>query len=472
MKKFKLTIIALICFILIQTNCVSALSYVMDGYELYEAFNALEQTQIDFVTIYNQLTDYMIENGIQYDDQEKYIRFLAGDDVNIPLTPDNKLDDSMLYWSIRKNVTEDYFVSKAAGFVNETLDIYRLAFKSACGKTKIVGVMDAKKAVEKALNKAKFEVSNAPKTLEVDDVWAVVPNGIINREYISLNNAVDVFWMSEDPNVVSVYRGKLYAKSEGKTTINAYWYGKDKSTSFDVKVVSSSEEDNEVSDESISNSSQYKDEAISIYNKYEGIASETAKKIYELCDLMISPKELSEVLSDMKLYDTSSGLPGVTVEVCSSKAAYFFNDWYDINKQISQFNPTSEADKQIISAVKKIMDQYDRAIISEIGKTIVYWSTVEANGDSDVTKEMHEIRLESVKETKVAYEKCVNAGYLVNTASSYETSIEDDTVQGDSAISDVNKENKVEADSEDKGFFSKVGDFFGGIIDFVTGIFK
>lgn len=140
-KKFKLTISALICFILIQTNCVSALSYVMDGYELYEAFNALEQTQIDFVTIYNQLTDYMIENGIQYDDQEKYIRFLAGDDVNIPLTPDNKLDDSMLYWSIRKNVTEDYFVSKAAGFVNETLDIYRLAFKSACGKTKIVGVM-------------------------------------------------------------------------------------------------------------------------------------------------------------------------------------------------------------------------------------------------------------------------------------------------------------------------------------------
>lgn len=472
MKKFKLTIIALICFILIQTNCVSALSYVMDGYELYEAFNALEQTQIDFVTIYNQLTDYMIENGIQYDDQEKYIRFLAGDDVNIPLTPDNKLDDSMLYWSIRKNVTEDYFVSKAAGFVNETLDIYRLAFKSACGKTKIVGVMDAKKAVEKALNKAKFEVSNAPKTLEVDDVWAVVPNGIINREYISLNNAVDVFWMSEDPNVVSVYRGKLYAKSEGKTTINAYWYGKDKSTSFDVKVVSSNEEDNEVSDESIGSSSQYKDEAVSIYNKYEGTASETAKKIYELCDLMISPKELSEVLSDMKLYDTSSGLPGVTVEVCSSKAAYFFNDWYDVNKQISQFNPTSEADKQIISAVKKIMDQYDRAIISEIGKTIVYWSTVEANGDSDVTKEMHEIRLESVKETKVAYEKCVNAGYLVNTTSSYETSIEDDAVQGDIAISDINKENRVKEDSEDKGFFSKVGDFFGGIIDFVTGIFK
>lgn len=472
MKKIKLTIITLICFILIQTNCVSALSYVMDGYELYEAFNALEQTQIDFVTIYNQLTDYMIENDIQYDDQEKYIRFLAGDDVNVPLTPDNKLDDSMLYWSIRKNVTEDYFVSKAAGFVNETLDIYRLAFKSACGKTKIVGAMDAKKAVEKALNKSKFQVSNAPKILEVDDVWAVVPNGIINREYISLNNAVDVFWMSEDPNVVSVYRGKLYAKGEGKTTINAYWYGKDKSTSFDVKVVSSSEEDNESSNESMGSSSQYKDEAVSIYNKYEGTASETAKKIYELCDLMISPKELSEVLSDMKLYDTSSGLPGVTVEVCSSKAEYFFNDWYDVNKQISQFNPTSEADKQIISAVKKIMDQYDMAIISEIGKTIVYWSTVEANGDSDVTKEMHEIRLDSVKETKVAYEKCVNAGYLVNTTSSYETSIEDDASQGDSAISDVNKENRVEEDSEDKGFFSKVGDFFGGIIDFVTGIFK
>lgn len=68
----------------------------MDGYELYESFNALEQMQIDFVTIYNQLTDYMIENDIQYDDQEKHIRFLAGDDVNVPLTPDNKLDDSML----------------------------------------------------------------------------------------------------------------------------------------------------------------------------------------------------------------------------------------------------------------------------------------------------------------------------------------------------------------------------------------
>lgn len=85
---------------------------------------------------------------------------------------------------------------------------------------------------------------------------------------------------------------------------------------------------------------------------------------------------------------------------------------------------------------------------------------------------MHEIRLESVKETKVAYEKCVNAGYLVNTTSSYETSIEDDAAQGDSLISDINKENRVEEDSEDKGFFSKVGDFFGGIVDFVTGIFK
>ena len=49
-----------LCVLFLQCEVALASSYVLDGYELFEAFNSLQETQIDIVNIYRQLTDEML----------------------------------------------------------------------------------------------------------------------------------------------------------------------------------------------------------------------------------------------------------------------------------------------------------------------------------------------------------------------------------------------------------------------------
>lgn len=449
-----------LCVLFLQCEVALASSYVLDGYELFEAFNSLQETQIDIVNIYRQLTEEMLERGIQYDEQEKYIRLLAGDDVESPLTEDNRMDENLLYWAIRKNVTEEDFAAKANTFLNETMDIYKLLLQSSLGKHEISSPKDALELISKAINKGKFNVSNTPSALEVGQEWAVVPNAIINGEYISLSNSADVFWESENPEIASVYRGRLLGKSEGTTTINVYWYGKDKSTSFQVKVLGSTENVNEESCDSDK-------EIEEVINKHKETASAAGIKLCNLEELLISPKKLAETLSEMKLYDYSLGLAGVTVEVCSSTANYFFEEWYNLNNALASFKAETDSDKEILKIVISQMNQYDITVINEIGSILEQWTQMPVNYESSINTEQHNMRLDSVKEAYNQYKKCKDADFFkeINEQIDSESSISEPNGQDDTSEPE-------DFNGKEEGFFSQIGNFFKSIFDTIKNWFK
>lgn len=455
------TIGVFLCMLFLQCEIAFASSYILDGYELFQAFNSLQQTQIDIVNIYKQLTDEMIERGIQKDEQEKYIRFLAGDDVDVQLTEDTRIDESLLYWAIRKNVTEEEFSAKAMTFLDETLDIYSLLLKSSVGKNEVINTTDAIKLINKALKKGKFTVPDTPEVLEVGQEWDVVPNAIINGDYISLSNAVDVFWESENPEVASVYRGRLLGRSEGTTTINVYWYGKDKSTSFQVQVSGNVTNINEELD-------SIDKEVEEIYNQYHGTASKAGIELYKMADYLISPKQLAKTLSEMKLYDYSIGLAGVTIEVSSSTANYFYEDWYNLNIALNTFNSDNASDKEIYKAIRSKINQYDMNVIDEIGSILEQWTQIPVNYEGSINIEQHNIRLESVREAYNKYKKCKDAGFLkgLNEQIDSEESTSNEAY-GEGNISDSN-----DSYTKEEGFFSQIGNFFGSIFNTIKNWFK
>jgi len=54
-------------------------------------------------------------------------------------------------------------------------------------------------------------------------------------EYLDITKIYDTHWMSDNPNITTVYKGKLNGNHTGKTQIRVGYYGKQKSKHLEVE---------------------------------------------------------------------------------------------------------------------------------------------------------------------------------------------------------------------------------------------